>query len=137
MEHFRYLARVLAIQNSIHEEIKSRLKPRYACCNLLQNLFVFQFTTQNVKIKVHRTIILPFALYWCETCSLTSRGEHRTRVLENGVFRIFGPNRDEVIGEWRRLQNEERYDLYSTYVIWLVMKSRRVRWLCMQHGWER
>jgi len=40
------------------------------------------------------------------------RGEHRARALENGVLRIFGPKRDEVTGEWRRLQKEERYDLY-------------------------
>jgi hypothetical protein len=50
----------------------------------------------------------------CETCSLTLRGEHRLRVFENRVLRrIFGPKRGEVIGEWRKLFNEELYDLYS------------------------
>jgi hypothetical protein len=50
-------------------------------------------------------------LYGCETQSLTLREEHRLRVLENRVLRrIFGPKRDEVTGEWRKLNNEELHD---------------------------
>jgi len=79
------------------------------CCRFFLSS---SFLSKNIKIKVHRTLILPFALYGCETWSLTLRGEHRARALENGVLRIFGPKRDEVTGEWRRLQKEERYDLY-------------------------
>jgi hypothetical protein len=59
-----------------------------------------------------RTIILPVVLYGCETWSLTLREEHRLRVFENRVLRrIFGPKRDEVTGEWRRLHNKELNDL--------------------------
>jgi hypothetical protein len=47
-------------------------------------------------------------LYGCETCSLTLRVEHRLRVFENRVLRrIFGPKRDEMSAEWRKLYNEE------------------------------
>jgi hypothetical protein len=54
-------------------------------------------------------------LYWCETWSLTLREEHRLRVFENRVLRrIFGPKRDEVTVEWRKLHNEELCDLYSS-----------------------
>jgi hypothetical protein len=54
-------------------------------------------------------------LYGCETWSLTLREEHRLRVFENSVLRrIFGPKRDEVTGEWRKLHNEELHDLYSS-----------------------
>jgi hypothetical protein len=50
-------------------------------------------------------------------------------VFENRVLRrIFGPKRDEVTGEWRRLHNEELYDLYSSPNIILVIKSRSTRW---------
>jgi hypothetical protein len=50
-------------------------------------------------------------------------------VFENRVLRrIFGPKRDEVSGEWRRLHNEERNDLYSSRNIIRVIKSRRMRW---------
>ena len=52
------------------------------------------------------TIILPVFLYGCETWSLTLREERRLRVCENRVLRrVFGPKRDEVTGEWRKLHN--------------------------------
>jgi hypothetical protein len=71
--------------------------------------------TKNIKVKIHRTIILPVVLCGCETWSLTLREEHRLRMFENRVLRrIFGPKRDEVTGEWRRLHNEELNDLYSS-----------------------
>jgi hypothetical protein len=67
-------------------------------------------------------------LYGYETWSLALREEHRLRVLENRVLkRIFGPKRDEVTGEWRKLHNEELHDLYSSPSIIRIMKSR-MRW---------
>jgi hypothetical protein len=67
-----------------------------------------------LKIKIYRTIILPVVLYECESWSLTLREECRLRVFENKVLRkVFGPKRDEVIGEQRKLHNEELNDLYS------------------------
>jgi len=70
---------------------------------------------KNIKIKIYRTIILPFVLYGREAWSLTLREEHRLRVFQNRVLRkIFGPKRDEVTGECRRLHNEELSDLYSS-----------------------
>jgi hypothetical protein len=81
--------------------------------------------------------------------SLTLREEHRLRVFENRVLRrIFGPKRDEVIGGWRKLHNDELHGLYSSPSIVRVIKARRMRWAghaasivggegCIQHfGWE-
>jgi hypothetical protein len=68
-------------------------------------------------------------LYGCETWSLTLREERRLRVFENRVMRrVFGPKRDVVTGEWRKLHNEELNDLYSLPIIVRVVKSRRMRW---------
>jgi hypothetical protein len=83
----------------------------------------------NVKIKIHKTIILPVVLYGCETWSLTLREEHRLRAFENRVLRrIFRPKRDEVTGGWRKLHNEELHGLYSSPNIVRVIKARRMRW---------
>jgi hypothetical protein len=61
--------------------------------------------------------------------SLTLREEHRVGVFENRVLRrIFGPRRDEVTGEWRKLYNEELRDLYSSPSIIRIIKGRRMSW---------
>jgi hypothetical protein len=60
---------------------------------------------------------------------VTLKEEHRLRVFENRVLRkIFGPKRDEVAGEWRKLHNEELRDLYFSLNIIRIIKSRRMRW---------
>jgi hypothetical protein len=57
--------------------------------------------------------MLPVVVYGCETWSLTLREEHGLRVIETGLLReIFGVKRDEVTGEWRKLHDEELYDLH-------------------------
>jgi len=91
--------------------------------------YLFQVAIQNLKIKIYRIIILPVVLYGCETWSLTLKEERRLRVFENKVLRkVFGPKRDEVTGEWRKLHNEELNDLYSLHNIVRVVKSKRMRW---------
>ena len=80
----------------------------------MQNLLSNSLLSKNLKIKIYRTIILSVVLYGCETWSLTLREECRLRVFENRVLRrIFGPKRDKVTVEWRKLHNEELIDLYS------------------------
>jgi hypothetical protein len=81
-----------------------------------------------LNISIYKTTILPLVLYRCETWSLTLREEHRLRVCENRVLRgIFGPKRDEVIGGWRKLHDEELHNLYCSLRIIRMIKSRRMR----------
>jgi len=90
----------------------------YLCSSLL---------FKNIKNKTHSVIVLPVVFYGCETWSLTLREERTLRMFENRVLRrIFGPNRDEVTEEWRKLHNEELNDLYCSPKIIRVMKSRRM-----------
>ena len=71
--------------------------------------------SKNIKIKVYTNIILPVVLYGCETWLLSLLEERRLWVLENRVARrVFGPKRDEVTGEWRKLHNEELNDFYCS-----------------------
>jgi hypothetical protein len=67
------------------------------------------------------------------------RWEHRLRVFENRMLRgIFGTKRDEITGEWRKLQNEQLHGLYFLPTIVRVIKSRQMRWggKCCS-DWER
>jgi len=88
----------------------------------VQNLVSSNLLSKNLKIKVYRTIIFLVILYGCETWSLTLREERRLMVFGNKVLRkIFGHKRDEETGQWRKLRNEELYDLYSSPNIVRVM----------------
>jgi hypothetical protein len=81
---------------------------------------------KHTKIRIYKTIILPVVLHGCETWSLTLREEHRLRVFEKRVLRIFGPKR-EVTRDWRKLRNEKLHILYSSPDIITMIRSRRLR----------
>ena len=94
----------------------------------VSNAFHFTYVL-FIYFKIYRTIILPVVLYGCETWSLSLMEERRRWVFENRVLRrIFGPRRDEVTGEWRKLHIEELNDLYCSPNIVRVIKSRRMKW---------
>ena len=96
VEEFKYMETTITNQNSIQEEIKSRLKSGNACYHSVHNRLFSSLLSNNLNIKIYRTIVLPVVLCWCETWSLTLREEctRRLRVFENRVLRrIFGPKR--------------------------------------------
>ena len=84
--------------------------------DMLQSVRIKLAHVSDVDIfceAVYLSDLVPVVLYGCETWSLTLRKERKLRVFENMVLRrIFGPRKDEVTGEWRRLHNEELNDLY-------------------------
>ena len=126
VEDFIYLGTAVTRRNSIQEEIKSRLKPGNGCYHSVQNILSYSLLSENIKIKIYRTIILPVVSYGCETWSLTLREERRLRMFESRS-EIFGPKKDDVTREWRELHNEELNVLYSPNIV-RVIKSRRMRW---------
>jgi len=130
VEEFKCLGTTITNQNSIQEDIKGRLKSGNASYHLVQNLLSSRLLSKNTQIKRDRTISLPVVLYGCETWSLTMREECRLRVFENRVMRrIFGPKREKVLREWRKLLNKELNDMYSSpNTVW-VIQSRIMRWV--------
>ena len=64
VEEFKYMGTALTDQNSIQEEIKSRLKLGNVCYYLMQNLLSSRLLSKNLKIKIYRTIILPVVFLW-------------------------------------------------------------------------
>jgi hypothetical protein len=126
---FIYLGMTVTNQNLIHEEIKSRLNSGNACYHSVQNLLSSRLLSKSAKIIIYKIIILSVVLYGRETWSLTFRWEHRLRVSENRVLKgIFGTKRDEVTGDWRKLHNEELYNLYCSQNIIKMIKSRMMKW---------
>jgi hypothetical protein len=119
VSQFKYLGTTVISQNLIQEEIKRRLNTGNAYYHSVQNLLSSHLLTKNFKISIYKTINFPAILYGCETWSLTLREEHRPRV--------FGPKRDGIMGEWRKLPIEELHDLYSSPSIIRIIKSRRMR----------
>jgi hypothetical protein len=134
---FKYLGMTLTNQNVIHHEIKSRLNLGNTCYYSVQNLLSSCLISKNLKIKIYKTVIFPLVLYGCKTWSLNLGEEHRLRVFENRVLKIFGPKREED-DSWRKLHNDEFHSLYSLPNIVRVIKSRRMRWaghaVCMGEG---
>jgi hypothetical protein len=125
----QYLGMTATNPTLIQEEIKRRLNSGHACYHLVQNLLPSCLLLKNVKVRIYKTIILPVVLYGCETWSLTVREEHKLRVFQNRVLRIFGAKRGGVTGGWGKLYNEELHNLYSSPSIIRIIKSRRMRWV--------
>jgi hypothetical protein len=112
VEQFKYSGTTITHQNSIQEEIRSKLKSGNAGYHSVQNLLPLNLLSKNIKIKLYRTIILPIVLDECEKLSLMLKEERILRVFQNRVLRrIFGPKRDEVTGKWRKLHNEDLNNL--------------------------
>jgi hypothetical protein len=86
VEEFKYLGTTLTNQNSIQEEIESRLKSGNACYHSVHNCLSSKQLSKNIKIKIFRTIILLVVLYGCETWLLTLREECGLTVFENGCW---------------------------------------------------
>ena len=111
VEQFKYLGIILINKNSNQEEIKSRLKTEIACYRSVQNLLFSSLLSNNIKIKIRRTIIQPVVLYGCQTWPVTLWEEPSLSVFENRVlWRIWGPKKDQIKG------SRENYTMRSLLI---------------------
>jgi hypothetical protein len=86
----------------------------------------FRLLSKDVKIRMHKTTVLPVVLYCCETWFLTLQKERTLRVFENRVLRgVLGPKREKVAGGRRKLLNEELHNVCVSLNVTRVIKSRR------------
>jgi hypothetical protein len=130
VSQFKYLGTTVTNQNLIQEEIKRRLNYGNACYHSVQVILSSRVLSKYLKMRICKTVILPVVLYGYETWFLTLREEHGLRVFENRVLRrIFGPKKDEVTGECRKLHNEKLHDLYSSPSMLRIKKSKRMKWV--------
>jgi hypothetical protein len=115
-------------KNLVYEKIKSRLNFSNSCYHSVQKLLFSRLLSKNIKIKIYKTIHLPAVLYGYEIWSLTLTEEHGLGVFGNRVLRrIFGPNRGEIIGGWRKLHNEEFHNLHSSPNIIIMIRSKKLK----------
>jgi hypothetical protein len=117
--------KIFSIKNSLKQDV---LSPLFLNCAVQYVIRRVSGKPEWLEIKwytmVQHTVFLPVLLYGCETWSPTLREERWLRVFEDMVLRkIFGPTKDEVTGEWRKLNNEELNNLYSSTNIIRVIKS--------------
>jgi hypothetical protein len=121
-------------QNDIHDEIKSRLNSGNACYYSVQNFLSSLLIPKNLKIQNCNVAICTVG---AKHGLLTLREEHRLRVFENEMLRIFLTKREEV-RSWRKLHIDELHSLHSSVNIVRMIKSRRLRWAglvaCMGEG---
>jgi len=109
-------------QNYIHGEIKCRLTAGNSCYYSVQTPLSSRLLSNNLKIKIHKTIILPVVLYDCKTWSLSLREERRLRVFEDPEANI-----------WMRMGSGEVFTIKNFIVCTVapnmvgVIKSRRLR----------
>ena len=91
LKHYKTLGSLLTSKNSIHEEIKCRLKEGNSCYYSVQTFLTSILLSKNLKIKIYKIIILPVVLYGYETWSLSLRKECWIRYLKTGT-------RDQYLG---------------------------------------
>jgi hypothetical protein len=116
-------------QNLVWKEIKRRLNSGNACYHSVQNILPSHLMYKNVKIGIHEANFA-LSVYWCETWSLALREEIRLKGFLNMVLRkIFGLEKDKVIGGRRVLHNKQLHYLHSSPRIIRMIKSRKMKWI--------
>jgi hypothetical protein len=149
MYRSRFLLKQAKCKNQIciQEEIKNRLYSRNACYRSVQSLLSSCLLSKNLNIKINKLIILPTGLVW-----VWKLEEQRWRVFGKRVLkRIFGPKREELAGDWRRLHSEELHNFITSaartlgswvripLVVWMCVSDFLVVLSCVGNGfvWGR
>jgi hypothetical protein len=111
VEQFKHLETTLTNQNSIHEEIKSRMKSGNPCYHRVQNRLSSSLLSKKVNINLACCLLF----YGGVQPGHSLREEHRLRVFEKRLLRkVCEPKRDEITGDWKRVHKKKFYALCSS-----------------------
>lgn len=127
-KQFKYLGSTLTNNNSVTQEIETRLAAGNKSYFALLRVMKSSIISRDTKIRVYLTVIRPVVLYGSETWTMTTRDEELIRRWERKVLRrIYGPLFEE--GQWRIRSNAEIYVMYNRPDIVCEIRKGRLRWL--------
>lgn len=136
VSHFNFLGSVLTNGNKIKVEIDTRLKKGNNCYYGLGKVLSAKAVSNNLKVQIYMTLILPVVLYGSETWPLRKAEQMRLEVFGRKILRrIFGPCKDDQTGEWRKRHNQELQNLFQRPYIIKEISVRRMRWA--GHTWRK
>jgi len=126
---FKYLGSIVSEKNDITKEVAARIQAGNRTYYSLVKILSSKSLSREIKRRLYTSLIRPVILYESETWALRKADENKFLILERKIFRkIFGPIKDDTIGDWRRRKNRELQEIYNENNIVETIKKRRLPW---------
>ncbi|KAE9539532.1 hypothetical protein AGLY_004784 [Aphis glycines] len=126
---FKYLGSIVTEKNDITKEVAARIQAENRIYYGLEKLLSSRSLSREIKRRLYTSLIRPVILYGSETWALRKSDENKFLILERRILRkIFGPIKDNIIGEWRRRKNIELQEIFNENNIAETIKKKRLQW---------